>query len=231
MADIMQYGSHTNRRRRHPHGNVQRPIMNDTMTKAFDGVLCDVMVKTSLEQVYDLDTDKTLVELLAEIGDGMIDTKELAEKTYAMVEEILSDAPESMNTFKEVWDYIRLSGDPKSALIQFLEPKFDAKVDKEEGKGLSTHDLTDILYQKLVEDYTKEELDERFQIVIDDYTGKLEVIAQGISQMNARIVKLEEEPNIRLTRNPGEIPEGCVEGDVFAVLVDTDPGATGAIFS
>lgn len=208
----------------YPGGNEHRKTINDTMTKSFNGVLYDVMVKTSLEQVYDLDTDTTLVELLADIADGISGAEEDAERAYNMVSEILKDAPESMNTFKEVFDYVRLSGDPKSALMEVL----DTKVDKEEGKGLSTHDLTDILYEKLVNDYTREEIDERFQILVDDVNQQFEIVHRNLEDLTVRIVKLEKEPNILLT-DKEEVPPGLNIGDVYATLVEPDAGVTGGV--
>lgn len=195
-------------------GHRKRPIINATITRELDGIIYDCMVKTSLSQVY-AKGDVTLVEILSDIGDILTATKFDIEKLDHRIVKILEGAPKTMNTFKEVWDYINVTGDPKSELIKLIE----SKEDHVEGKGLSTHDLTDILYEKLTNDYTKEELDAKFQIITDELHKAIIVLDRRIDGIDNRVTDLEEQNNMYLTRDPDEIPPRVKAGDIYGVII------------
>lgn len=149
------------------------------ITKKLNNVFYEMMPKTHADVVY---TDKkysvTLTEKLYEMCELLEARKEDITDIEKRYNEIVGDAPSNFNTFKEVWDYVNINGDPKSELIKLIESKQAA----EEGKGLSTHDFTDYLYEKLTNGYSKEELDHKFMIIED----KIEDVEHT---MNDRIEK------------------------------------------
>ena len=147
------------------------------LVKELNKVLYALAVRTCTDMVYDRKYQYTLTELLDDIQKALTDTSFRLTKLNEKFERLMKDAPDEMDTLKEVWDYVNIDGrdeegNPKSVLIQLIE----SKVDKEEGKGLSTHDLTDLLYTKLINDYTKEELDQKFDVVENRVTDLKETV-------------------------------------------------------
>lgn len=197
--------------------NRDRKRINGIITREIHGILYDVMVMTTTSNVYDKE-GYTLTEIISDIADALSSNKRDIDSIGRALRAILKDAPKTMNSFRKVWDYVNLdTEDPKSRLAEAL----DTKVDKIPGKGLSTHDLTDILYEKLVNDYTKEELDERFQIIIDKEAEDVQIIDRKIDALDERVLLLEEEPNLRLAFDT-EPPSGTIVGDVYAKVIDED---------
>ena len=205
------------------------------LTRKLNNVIYELLVKTCSDMVY-VNSNVTLTEVLSDFADRFIN---LDGRTTTLEEEfsdLVEDAPETFRTFKEVWDYVNVDGDPKSALIELI----DSKVEKEEGKGLSTHDLTDILYEKLSNDYTKEELNEKFQIIIEDIdAAKQEVeqnaknytdettqalaieIQEKIDEVNEEIEEIKNTPNMVVSYDePIPLPEyGC-----YMKIISVDEG-------
>ena len=151
---------------------------NIILTKKFNDVLYEMMVKTNSDMVY-VEDDKTLTEKINEFTKLLTDNKQSYTELEEGYNKIVEDAPSSFNTFKEVWDYVNASGDPKSELLKLI----DSKQDKEEGKGLSTHDLTDLLHTKLVELYSKEELDQKFS----DITGSSSTLTERVETIEKKL--------------------------------------------
>jgi hypothetical protein len=146
------------------------------LVKELDDVLYALAVRTCTDMVYDRKYKYTLTELLDDIQEALTHTSCRLTKLKERFDILMKDCPEEANTLKKIWDYINVDardedGNPTSALIKLIE----SKVSKEPGKGLSTHDLTDILYDKLVNGYTKEELDEKFEVVLRDINNLKEV--------------------------------------------------------
>lgn len=131
---------------------------NLVLRKTIEGVLYDLMVKTVIDQVYTNDDTKTLTTIIDEINAaiaakaGSADLTALEER----INNMLSDAPEALDTFKEISEYLSSHQSEYEALLQIASNK----VDKVEGKGLSTNDFTDELATKLSELYDKATLDE-----------------------------------------------------------------------
>ena len=119
---------------------------NIVLTRKLDGVVYEIMVKTVADMVY-VDDSTTLTEKLYDIADLFTEYGNRQNELAEAYSKLVAGADENYNTFKEIWDYININGNPKSELIQLIE----SKQTSEEGKGLSTNDLTDVLYEKLAE--------------------------------------------------------------------------------
>lgn len=175
------------------------------LVKKINNVIYELLVKSHSDMVY-VDDTTTLTEKLNDIANLLTTSAKDIEDIQEKYKEIVGDAPESFNTFKEVWDYLNINGDPKSELIKLI----DSKVSKEPGKGLSANDFTDFLYKKLNDDYSKEELDEKFETLVSTQNGFAE-----------RLKAIEEERNIILSMD-GTVPEGVKDGDMWFCLVSKD---------
>ena len=231
-----------------------RERRNVIFSKKLDNVLYELMPMTNSDMVYvDCHYSETLTERLWDIGELLSRDRSQISNLQDAFDEVLEGAPSTFNTFKEVWDYVNINGDPKSALIQLI----DSKVDKEEGKGLSTHDLTDVLYAKLVNDYTKEELVEKFTIIdnsindintrmnnrftvieniLNDHEQRINFLEhQGEDLVNEEAVQnnrldtIEEAPNAYTTEAPDEIPEKATDQSFFYYVVSKDEVASATI--
>lgn len=161
---------------------------NLILTKKLNNVVYELMVKTHSDMVY-VNDEVTLTEKLSEITDLLTNFNGDYSKLKETFIDVLHGAPETFNTFKEVWDYVNINNNPKSALIQLIESKQTA----EEGKGLSTNDFTDVMYEKLKNGYSKEELDEKFEIVLDTTNKKIEAFEEDVYK---KINEINERPNI-----------------------------------
>lgn len=143
---------------------------NLVLRKTIEGVLYDLMVKTVTDQVYTNDDTKTLTTIIDEINTaiaakaGSSDLTALEERINNMI----ADAPEAYDTFKEISDYLSSHKSEYEALVNLASNK----VDKEDGKGLSTNDFTDELATKLSELYDKAGIDE----MLDDIRTRLAAV-------------------------------------------------------
>ena len=151
----------------------------------------ELFVKTHSDMVYVNDTT-TLTETLVKLSDLLTDSKKTEAELWEEYNKLTNGAPDRFNTFKEVWDYVNVNGDPKSELIQLIEKKQNA----EEGKGLSTHDFTDLLYDKLKNDYTASQLDEKFRIIIKDQNAIKDTIEENQKATQKQIEEIKSAPNI-----------------------------------
>lgn len=115
-----------------------------------EGELHDLIVKADGENtsvIYN-GKEQTLAAALAEIYTSVtnLPTAEGVDtKIGTAISELIGGAPETYDTLKEIADYIDAHQDVSTALNEAI----GKKVDKEEGKGLSTEDFTTILKQKL----------------------------------------------------------------------------------
>ena len=161
------------------------------LTKKIDNIMYELFVKTHSDMVYVNDTT-TLTETLVKLSDLLTDSKKTEAELWKEYNKLTNGAPDRFNTFKEVWDYVNVNGDPKSELIQLIEKKQNA----EEGKGLSTHDFTDLLYDKLKNDYTASQLDEKFRIIIKDQNAIKDTIEENQKATQKQIEEINSAPNI-----------------------------------
>ena len=182
---------------------------NTVLTKKLNNVLYELMVKTNSDMVY-VDDSTTLTERLTEITDLLLKHEQNDIELKQAYDEIVGDANTNYDSFKEIWEYININENPKSELIQLIESKQAA----EEGKGLSECDFTTMLHDKLVNDYTREELDERFRIIIEE-TAPAEIVA--------RVKKLEDRANTVVSESAsGDAYDDLTDNSCWYQLVSKD---------
>ena len=161
------------------------------LTKKIDNIMYELFVKTHSDMVYVNDTT-TLTETLVKLSDLLTDSKKTEAELWEEYNKLTNGAPDRFNTFKEVWDYVNVNGDPKSQLIQLIEKKQNG----EKCSGLSTHDFTDLLYDKLKNDYTASQLDEKFRIIIKDQNTIKDTIEENQKATQKQIEEIKSAPNI-----------------------------------
>ncbi len=115
-----------------------------------EGILAELIAKSNGENVtvtYNGE-EKTLSNALADIYTSIQSTsttEQVEAKISAAIDELIGGAPETYNTLKEIADFIE--GHPDT--VKTLNDAIATKVDKVEGKGLSTEDFTTALKTKL----------------------------------------------------------------------------------
>lgn len=115
-----------------------------------EGVVKELIAKSNGENVtvtYN-GAETTLAAALASIYQSItnLPTAEGVDtKISAAIDSLVDDAPEAYNTLKEIADYISAHKEVSDALTAAI----GGKVDKVEGKGLSTEDFTTALKTKL----------------------------------------------------------------------------------
>lgn len=109
--------------------NMKKAILK----KQIEGIVYEVMLKTTADQVVIDENGTTLAARLIELG-------QLPTNTYVdeKISELVGSAPETLNTLTEL--AAALGSDPNFATT--IATQLGGKVDKVEGKGLSTNDYT-----------------------------------------------------------------------------------------
>ena len=104
--------------------------------------LVELLVKSGVENIYMEDGTTTLASklatMVADIGERAKST-DVAAQIQAAIDGLINGAPATYDTLKEIADYLATHQDEYTALVQNVA----GKVDKVEGKGLSTNDFTD----------------------------------------------------------------------------------------
>ena len=175
---------------------------NTILTKKLNNIIYELLVKTSSDMVY-TDSSTTLTETLSDISDILSTQNKSFEEVMSDIKALTKGADHLQDEIKEIYDYININGDPKSALIKMIE----GKVDAEEGKSLTSNDFTDVLKEKLEHGYTKEELDEKFLLIID------EIHKADTEGMVQRIDALEKRVNIVVSTDDtaaSKLPDGSI---------------------
>lgn len=151
---------------------------NVILRKKIEGVIYDLLPQTNFDQVLQVGDNKTLTqvvtELLASIGEKASNTEFQQYKTA--FDGLMQDAPDTYDTLKEIGDYITSHQSEYQALLAIS----GNKVDKEEGKGLSTEDFTTELKTKLEQLYTKAQIDGLFTTA----NGKIDANTAAITKLN-----------------------------------------------
>ena len=194
---------------------VKFQSINTVLTKKVNNVVYELLVRTTTDQVFDKD-GITLTEKLSDIFELLATSKKDVNDIRDKYDEICGDAPDFFNSFKEVWDYVNVNGDPKSELLKLI----NSKVTNEEGKGLSTNDFTDILREKLEKDYTKEELDKKFEVFTTSQGNFKVEIEDRFKDIESKLATMEEEPNVQLVTDPSQVTVG--NGQMWFLVVNKD---------
>lgn len=120
---------------------------NIVLRKEIQDVLYDLMVKTITDQVYNADSSKNLTTMLSEINTSIANKADATDLTEleTKVNNLVTGAPEAYDTLLEISQYIEEHQDEYQALLAISENK----VDKVDGKQLSTEDFTTALKEKL----------------------------------------------------------------------------------
>lgn len=126
--------------------------MNDKkiiLKKSFNGLINNLLIGSHTDIVKDSDGN-TLTDILKKFATNN-DLNELKDRFNSLVE----NAPELYDTLREIGDWIE---DHQDIYINLMN-SLSNKVDKVEGKSLSTNDFTNELNGKLTNDYSKEGID------------------------------------------------------------------------
>ena len=101
---------------------------NAILRALIDGAVCELMVKTNVDNVYVSD-NTTLASKLAEIITSLNNKatpEQVDAKVSAAVQELVDGAPAMYNTFKELADYISAHEDVADSLTAAIGNKADA---------------------------------------------------------------------------------------------------------
>lgn len=170
-----------------------------------EGAIRELLVKSNAENVkvnYN-GKDTTLAAALAEIYVSLTDlpnSEDVDSKISAAIDKLIGGAPETYDTLQEIASYIETHQDAADALTAAI----GNKVDKVEGKGLSTEDFTTALKNKL------ESLPES----LANATAE----ADGLMSKEDK-AKLD---GLRGVRVGAEIPDDLQDGELFVRVVSED---------
>ena len=123
---------------------MSNAVKKAILQKKVEGVVTDLMVKTSAENVVVDAAGKTLSAALSEIITDMAG-KATASDIDTRINALIGAAPTALDTLVEIAD--ALNNDPDFAAT--MTTQLAGKVDKVDGKGLSTEDFTAELKAKL----------------------------------------------------------------------------------
>ncbi len=104
--------------------------------------IVELLVKSGVENIYMEDGTTTLASKLATMTADISERAKSSDVTVqikAAIDDLIGGAPATYDTLKEIADYLATHQDEYIALVQTVA----GKVDKVEGKGLSTNDFTD----------------------------------------------------------------------------------------
>ena len=155
-------------------GNKFAPKTLSSQVITNDGLILEEKI------VADLNTLETSVK-------GYTDTK---------VADLVGAAPELLDTFEEVATAIKENQDVADA----LQSAIGNKVDKEEGKGLSSNDFTDEEKEKLASLSENGSLTDEEKALLASIENKVD-IAQG-AENAGKILSVDEEGNVSLNTAP-----------------------------
>lgn len=117
---------------------------NAILKAIVNGALTELMVKSNAVNVQ-IDGTTTLADKLTEIANDFANIGDVDSKISAAIDALINGAPETYDTLKEIADYLATHQNEYTALLAEIA----TKVDKVEGKGLSTEDFTTALKTKL----------------------------------------------------------------------------------
>lgn len=170
-------------------------------------------------------TEITLTAFI-EVLLGMLADRPTATTTNSMISQaidnLIGGAPETLDTLKEIADAIANNQD----IINLLTAALEGKVDKEEGKQLSSNDFTD-LYVDMV--------DRSIRVVEDTwnpmspYPPSTKLVYESVQELSKLATQLQnglmaKEDKIKLDNLPSFIvdetlPEDMKDGDIFIQVI------------
>ena len=180
---------------------------NTVLTKKLNGVVYELLVKTSSNMVY-TDDQTTLTEVIADITDILATFNDNFTEVRDQIRDLIGSSVTVEEDLRDIWKYINVDGDPKSALINLI----DSKVDKVDGKGLSECDFTTIMKEKLVNDYTKDELIDKFHII----SNQMAAHDNQIQQLASKVDSIESGGSTFISSTTGDrddiraLPDGAI---------------------
>lgn len=126
---------------------------NAILKMKVEGILKEIWLKSgATDIVVDEGTGELLSTRLASLASEItavqaagITPAQVDQKISTAIDALIDGAPETYNTLKEIADYLATHQNEYTALVQTV----GNKVDKVEGKGLSTNDFTTALMNKL----------------------------------------------------------------------------------
>lgn len=152
--------------------NAYRDKVDDTYTKSeTDTALAGKVDKVSGKGLSTNDFTNTYKNKV----DNTYTKTETDSAIAGKIAEVVAEAPESFDTLKEIADWIDTHADSASAMnsaIQANAANIEKKVDKVEGKTLSSNDFTDVYKNKVDNTYTKTETDTALAGKVDKVSGK-----------------------------------------------------------
>lgn len=185
---------------------------NTILTKKLNNVVYELLVKSSADMVY-TDENTTLTDTLSNITDILTNHDNSFIDVMRQLTDICGDISGNRDEIGEIWNFLNGSGGSGESLAQLLENK----VDKEEGKGLSQFDFTEFFRDKLLNDYTKEELDAKFGEMI------ALINTQAPTELVERVDKLEQKKNIVMAESEdSDEVEALNDGDIWFNLIDEE---------
>lgn len=163
--------------------------------KKIGNVVYDLMFKTVTDVVYTMD-NVTLTDELKALK-ASVDSKGDGDRLTALETKfanLVQDAPEAYDTLLEISQYISTHQDEYKALYAIAS----GKVDREEGKTLTSNDFTDAFMNKLDELYTKSQLDMKFTELTSSFDAQIEGVNNKIKSLEYSKVTVIDEDNIEL---------------------------------
>lgn len=131
------------------------PSKNTIIKALIENQIVELMIKSNIENIFMSDGTTTLAAKLAEIISSIntinADIKNIPTdstidaKISAAIDNLINGAPDTYDTLKEIADYLSTHQSEYTALVTLV----GSKVDKVDGKGLSTNDFTTAEKNKL----------------------------------------------------------------------------------
>lgn len=179
-------------------------VKNAVIKKKIEGVVIDLMIKTSTDNVVD-GTGKSLSTILSEIIADVAKTP-TSETIDNRIKELIGAAPEALDTLVEIAKALNNDPDFASTITNALSNK----VDKVSGKELSTNDFTTALKTKLEG--------------LSNYTHPETHSTSMITETNERnFVTTQEKQKIAKAARimTGKVtPEDLTENDLFLQIIE-----------
>ncbi len=154
--------------------------------------------------------DSALASIIAELS-GQASGEAVDAKISAAIDELIGGAPETYDTLKEIADYIESHKDVVTALNEAI----GNKVNKIDGKGLSTEDFTAALKTKL------ESMPAITAAQVEAWNGKAD---KTVASSTADGLMSKEDKarldGLRGVRFGADVPADLKDGELFVQVVE-----------